>query len=72
MPLNAALHNLLKGKTMSVSEAADAVQKAGYKSNSANFYTVVNLTLLKRKDLFKRVERGQYTATWSGSLLRRS
>lgn len=62
VPLNTALHNLLKGNTMSVSEAAAAVQKAGYKSNAANFYTVVNLTLLKRKDLFKRVGRGQYTA----------
>lgn len=62
VPLNMALHNLLKGKTMSVSEAAEAVQQAGYKSNAANFYTVVSLTLLKRKDLFKRVARGQYTA----------
>ena len=59
MPLNAALRNLLKGKTMSVSEAVEAVQKAGYKSNAVNFYTVVNLTLLKRKDLFKRVRRGR-------------
>jgi len=61
-PLNAALHKLLKGRTMSVSEAAEAVQKAGYKSNATNFTTVVNLTLLKRKDLFKRVGRGQYMA----------
>lgn len=62
VPLNMALHNLLKGKTMSVSEAAEAVQQAGYKSNAANFYPVVSLTLLKRKDLFKRVGRGRYTA----------
>lgn len=62
VPLNMALHKLLKGRTMSVSEAAEAVQQAGYKSNAANFQKIVNLTLLKRKDLFKRVGRGQYTA----------
>lgn len=61
-PLNAVLQKLLKGRTMSVTEAAEAVQKSGYKSNAANFTTVVNLTLLKRKDLFKRVGRGLYTA----------
>ncbi len=47
---------------MSVSEAAEAARKSGYKSNAANFDTVVNLTLLKRNDLFKRVGRGLYTA----------
>lgn len=61
-PLNATLQKLLKGRTMSVTEAAEAVRKSGYKSNAANFTSVVNLTLLKRKDLFKRVGRGQYTA----------
>lgn len=61
-PLNAVLQKLLKGRTMSVTEITEAVQKSGYKSNAANFTTVVNLTLLKRKDLFKRVGRGQYTA----------
>ena len=61
-PLNAVLQRLLKGRTMSVFEAAEAVKKSGYKSNAANFTTVVNLTLLKRKDLFKRVGRGQYAA----------
>ncbi len=61
-PLNVILHNVLKGKTMSVSEAVEAVQKSGYKSNAANFRSVVNLTLLKRKDLFKKKGRGQYTA----------
>lgn len=47
---------------MNVSEAAEEVQKAGYKSNAANFYTLVNLTLLNRKDLFMRKGRGRYTA----------
>lgn len=56
-----ALAKVLNGKTMSVIEAADAVQKAGYKTNSANFRTMVNIALLNKKR-FKRVERGQYTA----------
>lgn len=56
-----ALAKVLAGKTMSVSDAADAVVKAGYKSNSAHFRTMVNIALLNKKR-FKRVERGQYTA----------
>lgn len=61
-PLNAVLQKLLKGRTMSVTEITEAVRNSGYKSNAANFTSVVNLTLLKRKDLFKRVGRGLYTA----------
>jgi hypothetical protein len=57
-----ALQALLKGKTMSVTDAADAVQKAGYQTTSPNFRTIVNQTLLKKKH-FKRVARGQYTAS---------
>lgn len=56
------LHKVLSGATMGVSEAADAVQKAGYTTNAANFRTIVNACLLKHKDLFKKVSRGQYTA----------
>ena len=56
-----ALAKLLKGRTMSVTEAAEAVQRAGYKTVSPNFRTIVNQTLLKKK-FFKRVGRGQYTA----------
>ena len=62
MPLHAALHNVLNGTTMGVSEVAQAVQKAGYKTRSENFRTMVNITLLKRKDLFKKKGRGKYTA----------
>lgn len=57
-----ALAQLLKGRTMSVTDAAQAVQKAGYKTNSPNFRTIVNAAVLKRTDLFRRVARGQYTA----------
>jgi hypothetical protein len=56
-----SLKEVLKGKTMSVTDVADAVQKAGYQTTSPNFRTIVNQTLLKKKH-FKRVGRGQYTA----------
>jgi hypothetical protein len=59
-----ALKAALKGKTMSVTEAAEAVQKAGYQTSSVNFRTIVNQTLINNlKKGFKRVGRGQYTAT---------
>jgi hypothetical protein len=59
--LVAALHKLLEGKTMSVTDAGNAVKEAGYKSDSPNFRTMVNAALLK-KQFFKRVSRGQYTS----------
>ena len=62
MSLVEALAKALKGKTMGVSEAADAAAALGYKSTSANFRNIVNQTLLKHPDHFKKVERGQYTA----------
>ncbi len=62
MNLVDTLAKALKGKTMSVTEAADAARKLGYKSSSDNFRNIVNQTLLKHKDAFKKVERGQYTA----------
>ncbi len=46
-------------KPMGVSEAAEAVQKAGYKTNSKNFTTIVNQTLIK-DDRFEQVSRGKY------------
>jgi hypothetical protein len=57
-----ALADVLKGKTLGVTEAAEAAIKSGYKTNAANFRTIVNQTLLKRGDLFKKVGRGQYTS----------
>lgn len=62
MPLVEALRQALKGKTMSVTDAAEAVQKAGYRTSAANFRTMVNVALLTRRNKFKRVERGMYTA----------
>ncbi len=61
MNLEEALAITLKGKQMGVTEAAEAVQKNGYRTNAANFRTIVNQTLIK-SPLIKKVERGVYTA----------
>jgi hypothetical protein len=57
-----ALQAVLKGRTMGVSEAAEAVQKVGYKTRSKSFSTIVNMTLTQHPDKFKRVARGRYSA----------
>ena len=61
MNLVEALGKVLNGSTMSVTEVAEAVQKAGYKTTSPSFRTIVNQTLIN-SGKFKRVGRGQYTA----------
>lgn len=61
MNLVEALRKTLSGKTMSVTEVAEAVQREGYKTTSDNFRTIVNQTLINSGQ-FKRVARGQYTA----------
>lgn len=62
MNLVEALSNTLKGKTMSVTEVSDAVQRNGYRTKSANFRTIVNQALLANPGVFKKIARGQYTA----------
>lgn len=62
MNLVDTLAKALKGKTMGVTEAAEAAQKLGYRSSSANFRNIVNQTLLKHDKVFRKVGRGQYTA----------
>jgi hypothetical protein len=57
-----ALQQILSGKTLGVTEAANAVQKAGYKTTSPNFRTIVNQTLIKNPDVFTKQGRGLYTA----------
>lgn len=57
-----ALRAVLTGTTMGVSEVAEAVQVAGYKTTSPNFRTIVNQTLIKHTDVFSKKGRGQYTA----------
>lgn len=54
------LHDVMKGRDMTVGEAMDAVQAAGYVSNSPNFRVMVNQTLSANKKQFKRVSRGIY------------
>lgn len=61
MNLVEALQKLLKNKQMSVTEAAQAVQDAGYQTTAANFRTIVNQTLIREK-VFKKISRGIYTA----------
>lgn len=60
MSLADALAEALKGKTLSVGEAMDAVQRAGYRTTSRHFRVQVNIALTK-DSRFKRVGRGQYT-----------
>jgi hypothetical protein len=55
-----ALAGVLKGTVMSVTDVAEAVQRAGYKTTSDNFRTIVNQALIK-SEKFKKVGRGQYT-----------
>ena len=57
-----ALQLVLAGTTMGVSEVAQAVQDAGYKTTSPNFRTIVNQTLIKHPDVFQKQGRGLYTA----------
>lgn len=61
VPLATALAATLKDKVMSVTDVSEAVQKDGYRTTSPSFRTIVNQTLINRPDLFKRVDRGQYT-----------
>jgi hypothetical protein len=56
-----SLHKVLKGKIYSVSDAAVAVKKAGYKTDAVNFRVMVNQAFIKYTNLFKRVSHGKYT-----------
>lgn len=55
------LADVLKGKTLSVSEAVSKAKSAGYKTTSPNFRVIVNQALIK-SNLFKKVSHGKYTA----------
>ncbi len=56
-----ALTEALSGKTMSVTDVAEDVQRRGYVTTSPSFRTIVNQTLIN-SGKFKRISRGQYTA----------
>lgn len=60
LTLAEALAKVLDGKTMSVTEAAEEVQRKGYWTTSPSFRLIVNQALLKGP-AFKRVGRGRYT-----------
>lgn len=57
-----SLRGVLSGKTLSVADVAEAVQRAGYQTSSANFRTIVNQALLANPKAFRKVARGQYTS----------
>src|SRR5262245_15776113 len=56
------LGTALKGQRMAVNEMINAVQNAGYTPTSSNFRSIISQALVKNPKLFKRVERGVYTA----------
>ncbi len=58
--LGDALADLLATQTLNVTSIAEEVQKAGYRTTSPNFRTIVNQTLIK-DPRFTRVGRGLYT-----------
>ena len=43
-------------------DVLEAVQKAGYKTVSKTFRTIVNQALIANGKVFRKVSRGQYTA----------
>jgi hypothetical protein len=55
------MENILKSssKPMPVGDITEAVLKTGYKTNSANFRSIVNQTLIKEKQ-FSSAGRGLY------------
>jgi hypothetical protein len=59
--LNDTIESVLAkhGKPMRVGDIADAVKATGYRSNSANFRSIVNQTLIKDKR-FTAADRGLY------------
>lgn len=63
MTLVDALHKLLKNQKMTVTQATTEVQKAGYKTSAENFRTIVNQTLIRFKNRFKKLSRGVYTSS---------
>lgn len=66
MSLPDALALVMRGKVMSPSEAADAVQRAGYKSTAKTFRLVVN-SRLSALPQFKKIGHGKYTLAAKGS-----
>ena len=53
------LKRVLSHKPLSVTEAAEAALKAGYRTTSPSFRQIVNSALIRSGE-FERVVRGQY------------
>lgn len=62
MSLVETLKQVLAGRTLAVTDAVQEVQKAGYRSNSKTFRTIVNQALIANPTIFKKEGRGLYTA----------
>ena len=56
-----ALKKALNNRTLSVTDVATAVKRAGYKTTSENFRTIVNQALIGNRRTFKKISRGKYT-----------
>jgi hypothetical protein len=67
MSLVEAIETALRGgKPMRVGDIVDAVQGAGYRSNSDNFRGIVNQTLIKERKRFAQAGRGVYQLKGGG------
>jgi hypothetical protein len=64
MSLVETLEQVLSGASepMKVGDIVDAVLKAGYRTKSDNFRSIVNQTLIKERQLFTSAGRGLYQA----------
>lgn len=51
------------GKPMRVGDIVNAVQAAGYRSNSKTFKNIVNQMLIKERKRFQSIDRGIYGLT---------
>jgi hypothetical protein len=60
LPLPKVLAKVMKGRMMTVAQAAEAALKASYRSNAVTFRKEVNVTLLRGK--IRRVRRGVFEA----------
>jgi len=73
MSLVEAIETALRGgKPMRVGDIVDAVQGAGYRSNSDNFRGIVNQTLIKERKRFAQAGRGVYQLKGGGGEARGS
>ncbi|CAG1010365.1 hypothetical protein PHYC_03838 [Phycisphaerales bacterium] len=62
MGLPTVLATAMRGKRMTPNEAAEAARRAGYRGGGRSYMKMIRNALSRHTDLFKRVERGVYTA----------